>query len=193
MIIDLFRGKLVRLVKEEPDTIARSFSGWARDSEYMRLVDEDPVIMLSTKMIKQKMEDAEENFKGNLFYFHVKTLADDRLIGFVNLSVSRVFHRDAWVGIGLGDRDYWGHGYGTEAMQLALRYAFLELNLYRVTLDVFEYNPRAIRSYEKAGFTHEGRYRESIRKDGKWYDVLIMGILKDEWLARNKELDATLV
>jgi RimJ/RimL family protein N-acetyltransferase len=61
----------------------------------------------------------------------------------------------------------------------------MELNLHRVTLDVFEYNPRAIRSYEKAGFRHEGRQRQALVRNGKRWDLLEMGILCEEWLKLN--------
>jgi RimJ/RimL family protein N-acetyltransferase len=66
-----------------------------------------------------------------------------------------------------------------------LRFAFTEVNLRRVTLSVFEYNPRAIRSYEKAGFRHEGRLRKVLNKEGKRWDILLMGILREDWLERN--------
>ncbi|HQV63828.1 MAG TPA: GNAT family protein, partial [Anaerolineales bacterium] len=93
--------------------------------------------------------------------------------------------RNAFVGIGINNREDWGKGYGTEAMKLMLQFAFTEVNLYRVTLTVFEYNPRAIRSYEKAGFRHEGRLRGALLKDGKRWDVLYMGILCDDWMKLN--------
>jgi RimJ/RimL family protein N-acetyltransferase len=69
-------------------------------------------------------------------------------------------------------------------MQVILRFAFEELNLYRVSLDVFEYNPRAVRSYEKAGFSHEGRLRRCLNRNGRRWDLIYMGILRDEWFAR---------
>jgi len=67
-------------------------------------------------------------------------------------------------------------------MKVILNYAFSELNLHRVTLGVFSYNTRAIRSYEKAGFNFEGIERSVILRDGSRSDVIIMGILRDEWL-----------
>jgi RimJ/RimL family protein N-acetyltransferase len=82
------------------------------------------------------------------------------------------------VGIGLGDRNYWGRGYGTEAMRLVVNYAFAELNLARVGLEAFAYNTRAVRSYEKVGFSLEGRQREQMRRDGRRLDVVRMGILR---------------
>ena len=72
-------------------------------------------------------------------------------------------------------------GYGTEAVRLAVRFAFDHLNLQRVALSVQENNPRAIRAYEKAGFVHEGRLRREVYRDGRYYDVLQMGILREEF------------
>ena len=85
------------------------------------------------------------------------------------------------MGIGIGERDCWGKGYGTDAMRVVLRFAFVELNLHRVGLNVFEYNPRAIRSYEKAGFVEEGRLRGFLHRNNRRWDLIFMGILRDEW------------
>jgi RimJ/RimL family protein N-acetyltransferase len=70
-------------------------------------------------------------------------------------------------------------------MRVMLRYAFRELNLHRVTLTVFEYNPRAIRSYEKAGFVVEGRLRNWLNREGRRWDMIHMGILREEWETLN--------
>jgi RimJ/RimL family protein N-acetyltransferase len=67
-------------------------------------------------------------------------------------------------------------------MKLCLQYGFLELGLQRVSLGLHAYNPRALRSYEKAGFRMEGRTRQDVMREGKRTDTLWMGILRDEWL-----------
>jgi RimJ/RimL family protein N-acetyltransferase len=72
-------------------------------------------------------------------------------------------------------------------MNVLLRFAFTEVNLKRVSLGVFEYNPRAIRSYEKAGFRLEGRLRSLLHREGRRWDNLFMGILREEWLELNHE------
>ena len=129
------------------------------------------------KMAKGGMPDG--------FFFDIHAREDDKLLGFVGLWGPEWTHGDTIVSIGLGEPEYWGKGYGTEAMHLVLQYAFTELNLHRVTLFVFEYNARGIRSYEKAGFKHEGRIRQLMLRDGDRRDVLIMGVLREEWLAEN--------
>lgn len=183
---DLFRGELVRLTSEEPQTLAEVFSRWNRDSEYARLLDSDPQHLWSEKKWKESMEKDLDPDQTRNYFFHVRELAEDKLIGFVGLSPIWA-HGNVWVGIGFGEREYWGKGYGTDAMRLILRFAFMELNLHRVTLDVFEYNPRAIRSYEKAGFRHEGRRRQCLLRNGRRWDEIEMGILREEWLKLNEK------
>lgn len=178
---NLFCGQLVRLTAENPEVSGKTFSRWDRNSVYMRLLDTEPAVMWSAKKITAWFEEdlAKEQPEG--YFFHIRTLEDDRLIGFTGLFGIQWQHGDAWVSIGIGEPEYWGNGYGTEAMRLILRYAFEELNLFRASLGVFAYNPRAISSYEKAGFVFEGQGRQSIHRDGaRSYDIY-MGILRQEW------------
>ncbi len=86
-------------------------------------------------------------------------------------------------GIMIGEKSVWNHGYGTEAVRMLCKYGFNTLNLNRIFLHVFETNPRAIRTYEKAGFILEGRNRQGEYRNGKYFDVLIMSMLKSEFTA----------
>ena len=88
--------------------------------------------------------------------------------------------RAAELGILIGDKSFWNQGYGTESVRLLVQYGFNTLNLNRVYLHVFETNPRAIRAYEKAGFTLEGRERQAEFRDGKFIDVLRMSWLRED-------------
>jgi len=179
---DLLRGKLVRFTAEEPESRAKVEVRWQRDSEFHRLMDDGPLTFESEKKLKESFEKQLENgFQPRRYFFSVRTLDDDKLIGFLSIWMNPV-HSEGWVGLGIGDREFWGKGYGTDMMKLCLQYAFTELNLRRMSLGLMEYNPRALRSYEKAGFRLEGRTRKDIPRDGKRYDSFWMGILREEWL-----------
>lgn len=178
MTANLFTGKLVRLVTIDPDQHAEVIASWGKDSEYQRLLGSDICTLFTAKLMKEWWEKEEVGYE-----FMILTQTGDKPIGFLGLSGVNWSAGDAWVGIGIGERDYWGKGYGTEAFNLLLAFGFRELNLRRISLSVFEYNPRAIRSYEKLGFQQEGRQREWLNRGGKRWDLIFMGILRQEWEA----------
>jgi RimJ/RimL family protein N-acetyltransferase len=182
---DFLIGKLVRLTAEDPQVLAKASANWNQDSEYIRLLDARAANQVSAKKIAEWIEKDQEKIPPAEYLFGIRTLAGDNLVGFIDLEGVMFPHGDAFVGIGLGERSLWGKGYGTDAMKVILRYAFQELNLRRVSLDTFEYNPRAIRSYEKAGFIHEGCARAFLFREGKRWDMIFMGILREEWQALN--------
>jgi RimJ/RimL family protein N-acetyltransferase len=175
----LLQSQRVRLVAPNPETDGEALARWSRDSEFLRLFDSRPAQPEAVKQFTQHLKDWMT--PENTFLFLIRTLADDRLIGLVELEGIRWAHADGWLSIGLGERNDWGKGYGAEALQLILRYGFAELNLHRISLSVFEYNPRAIHTYEKAGFVVEGRMRQVLHRDGRRWDLIYMGILKEEW------------
>ncbi len=177
----LLKGDLVYLTVEDPQVLAEALSRWSLDSEYWRLAASDAALPRSSKSIKEWLEKEQDKDYPTLFMFAIRRLEDQQLIGEVDLDGVLWTHRESFVGIGLGERDYWGKGYGTDAMRVILKYAFSELNLQRISLNFFDYNPRARRSYEKAGFKEEGRCREFLHRDGKRYDLVFMGILRSEW------------
>jgi RimJ/RimL family protein N-acetyltransferase len=95
--------------------------------------------------------------------------------------------RSAEVGIFIGEKAQWNKGYGSQAMKLLLKIGFETLNLNRIALDVYETNLRAIRSYEKVGFVHEGRKRQGMYLEGRYVDILQMSVLREEWFASLKQ------
>ncbi len=179
---NLLQGTLVHLTVVEPQSLAEAISRWDRDSEFRRLLDSEPANQYSLKKLIEFCQKEQVDEPPSGYLFGICTLENDRLIGFTVLEGELFPHGEAFVGIGIGERELWGKGYGTDAMKVILRYAFLELNLRRVALDTFEYNPRAIRSYEKAGFAHEGRARGYLYREGRRWDLIFMGILWKEWL-----------
>jgi RimJ/RimL family protein N-acetyltransferase len=109
--------------------------------------------------------------------------AEDRLIGTTGLKGMDVRNHHAEFGIAIGDKTYWGKGCGTEATRLIIRHAFDTLNLNRVSLRVYEYNERALKVYQKVGFRIEGRLRQDTFLEGRYWDTVLMAVLRDEWEA----------
>jgi RimJ/RimL family protein N-acetyltransferase len=120
--------------------------------------------------------------------FVIADITDEAYIGQVNLDSIDWKNRVGRVGIVIGSTEYFGLGYGTEAMRLLIQFAFLEMNLNRLELDVYDFNERAIRSYLSCGFRQEGRLRERQYKNGRYVDVIQMGLLRSDWEGIRKGL-----
>jgi hypothetical protein len=100
----------------------------------------------------------------------------------LNASDTRMqHHRHSELGIKIVP-EHQNLGYGTEAIQWALRWGFLQANLHRIEITGFEYNKRALELYQRLGFKVEGRRREHLWFEGRYWDFIIMGMLKDEWI-----------
>jgi RimJ/RimL family protein N-acetyltransferase len=107
--------------------------------------------------------------------------ADEQFIGIcVLFQFDNVAHTCA-LGITIGDKSYWGRGYGRDVLKLLLDYAFRFRNMRRVYLTVNSTNQRAIRAYLACGFVEEGRLRQHVWSDGHYIDLIQMGILRNEW------------
>ncbi|MCE5241231.1 GNAT family N-acetyltransferase [bacterium] len=108
-------------------------------------------------------------------------IAEGQLIGSCGLHRIDPVSHNASLGIMIGEKEYWGQGYGTDAMLTLCAFGFGQMNLHRIGLHVFAFNPRGIACYEKVGFVHEGRLREAYYKHGAYQDLLEMGLLRDEF------------
>ncbi|WP_096911856.1 GNAT family N-acetyltransferase [Neobacillus jeddahensis] len=178
MLDDLFKGKLVKLTAAR-DTDAEEMARWHGNSDYLRNVDTDLAIPQSVHTLRE--QDTSKGNGSRTIEFRIRTLSDDALIGFVALHSIEWNNQTGFLAIGIGNPEFRGKGFGTDALQLILHYAFHECNLNRVGLDVISYNLQAIKAYERVGFQMEGAMRCAVLRDGKAYDRMIMGILRDEW------------
>lgn len=113
--------------------------------------------------------------------FMIVTKDTDELIGEVVLNEIDSINRSANIRIAIQGNKYRGKGYGTEAMMLMLRYGFETLQLHRIHLGVYAFNPRAIHVYEKIGFQREGIHRDSLFLNDAYHDMIMMAMLEDEF------------
>lgn len=181
METDMLKGSLIRLAAVEANEMAEAAARWERDSEFMRLSMLEPVNQFSVKKITDWLQKAQESDPPKGYEFAIRSLDSDRLVGNCGLGGEIFPHGEAYAGIGIGERELWNQGYGSDAMRVMLRYAFQELNLRKVSLTTGAYNPRAIRSYEKAGFVVEGKERGYFLREGQRWDMVYMSILREEW------------
>ena len=179
----MIRGKKTRLRALEKSDLAKVWE-WINDEEVMWFWGE-PCNTQSLAEVeqwfarlqevagyasKQFVIEAEEGTSiGRIFYEHLDTK-----------------HQRTEVGILIGQKEYWERGYGTDAMLAFLDYLFNELGLHRVYLRLQSYNARALKSYQKCGFTQEGILRHNTFTRGEYHDDLVMGILRDEFNQRHK-------
>jgi len=173
-------GANVVLRRHVPGNI-RAFQRWYSDPEVVRLTRYQDGPM--------RPEEIERFFAARALgadslAMAIHLRAGDRLIGTCALSQLDSDNGSALFHITIGEKDAWGRGYGTEATRLMLDHAFAGLGLHRIGLSVFSFNERAIRSYRSCGFVVEGRAREAIWRDGRWWDEIAMSVLDSDWTAR---------
>ncbi|MDF2840602.1 MAG: acetyltransferase [Clostridia bacterium] len=119
--------------------------------------------------------------QSDTYSFAIESIEEGKYIGGCGVNRLEWKNSVATVGIFIGDKNYWGKGYGTDAMKVLLKFIFEQMNINKVKLFVYSFNNRAVKSYEKCGFVREGLLRQEIFRDGKYQDVYIMAILKDEY------------
>ncbi len=178
MTTDLLRSPRVRLTAitaADLPAIAR----WYDDVTFARDFDSRPARPRTEAELAEWLQAQQKS--ATAFVFAIRLRENDELIGTVEIDGIQWAHRVGWLAIAIGPATRRGHGYGEEALRLALRFAFDELNLYRVQLTVFGYNERAIRLYERLGFQREGTYREYLERDGRRFDMYLYGLLRREW------------
>ena len=156
------------------------YAAWYGDPEIWHLTSWAPS-PLNRPAVEKLFEDRELSPVDDSFAIHVKD--EDEPVGVISLMNISDANESAELSVIVGHPDDRHQGYGTEAIELLLRYAFEELGLNRVGLSAFDFNDEAIAAYEKLGFAVEGRYRQAIKRNSRFHDAILMSIMKGEWQA----------
>ncbi|MGA8640593.1 GNAT family N-acetyltransferase [Candidatus Binatus sp.] len=170
------QGKLVRLrayEKSDADALFR----WFSDEEVTRWL-EPPAFR--SRAHQEKFIELAQASSDDAKYFAIETL-DGKLVGDCGLRFIDWKSRKAEFFITIGEKQFWGKGLGTDALRTVIRLAFDKMNLNRLWLTVLVDNPRAVRCYEKCGFVREGLMRQESYVDGKYRDVLLMALLREDY------------
>ena len=172
------QGDLVRLrgyEKSDADVLLR----WFSDNEVTEYLG--PVAIPMTRTFQERMIDESLAPDSPVKAFAIEALSGE-LIGDCGLREINWVSRKADLFITIGDKSYWGRGYGTDTVKILLRIAFEKLNLNSVWLTTLATNQRAIKCYEKCGFERQGLFRQNSFVRGKFVDVVPMGILREDWV-----------
>lgn len=155
------------------------FVRWFNDPELLRYLA--MYLPMSQAAAEEQWFEAQLNdSSGHVFVIETTDGVPIGNLGLVGIDSK---NGQAGCGISICEKPYLNQGYGTDALCTLLDFAFREMNLHRIFLQVFDFNERAIRCYEKLGFRHEARLREARFIEGRYVDELVMGLLREEWEA----------
>ena len=171
-------GKLVHLRAIERGDIP-TFVRWFNDPEVRAYLE--VYLPMSQAAEEQWFEQQLTNQSSHILGIET---ADGKLIGNTGLHAINWKDRKAELEIVIGEKDYWGKGYGGDAIEALLTFAFQQMNLHRIYLHVYAYNVRAQRCYARCGFCEEGRLREAHFHDGVYHDEFVMGLVREDFLKR---------
>jgi RimJ/RimL family protein N-acetyltransferase len=185
----LFEGQKVCLASIDHQWDAQIETRWTLDGNFQRLLGENILKPLSPAQLKKRYEEIEKenDEKGKGFYFTIRRLTEkkdqkqEQLLGFANLFNIEWSNGTGSLSLGIGDPGQRQKGYGQEALKLLLRYAFRELNLFRLSAQVPAYNMPALNLFRRANFKDEACQREVYHWAGKRWDGIYLGLLREEW------------
>jgi [ribosomal protein S5]-alanine N-acetyltransferase len=173
-------------VELRPHTLAslEPLLRWKNDIEIQRLSDGEARTFTREEVaarLERWMRPSDD-----IVHLAIGLVGREEPIGFLHLALIERAHRRCRLGIVIGEKDLWGRGYGHQAVVQAADHAFDVLELDRITAEVLADNTRSARLLESVGFAREGVMRESIYRDGQRVDELIFGLLRHEWIKRQR-------
>ncbi|MBN1877925.1 MAG: GNAT family N-acetyltransferase [Anaerolineae bacterium] len=175
---NILKGSQIRLTALNEDDLS-VVAHWYENAEFMRCFDALPCYPKTKATLGEWLKELQK--ASDAYVFAIRRQLNNILIGYIELEGILWTHRTGWLSIAIGEPGNWGQGFGTEALSLALNFAFNELNLYRIQATVFSYNERSDALFQKLGFQREGTFREFIQRDGQRYDMMLYGLLCHEY------------
>jgi RimJ/RimL family protein N-acetyltransferase len=177
MINPFLPGKNIYLRPVEI-TDAALIQKWHNDPELRKLGSGGE---LSTTKEKEEEDIKNTHSSKDQAYFMIVKKSDNKSIGFIRLNCLTGSSRNVWLRMIIGDKNSWGGNYASSALHAVLEWLFYELTIHRVSLETYSTNKRALRFFEKMGFKREGISREAHFADGRYYDIICFGLLKNEY------------
>jgi len=178
----MLNGFHVRLRAIEREDLPRLHELFDDDLELIARAEDTPPRPVSLAELEQRFDERLEEADRSVMRFAIEV--DGELIGECELHFIDHYRATCQLGVVLG-REYWGKGFGQDAVRALVGFAFRDLNMRKVGLEVLADDERAVGAYRSAGFVEEGRLREHSWFEGAYHDALVMGILREEWQERH--------
>ena len=176
----MYNGDLVKLRAYKEDDVERAVE-FINDEEVKKLLDSNIPFPMTKWQEEEwvKRRKAETNFT---YDFAIEDLDTGKYIGGCSINECNLKNRNCTIGIMIGDKNYWGKGYGSDALKVLIKFIFEEVNMDKIKLNVFSFNKRAISCYKKVGFKEEGLLKREIYRNGRYYDEVPMALFKEDWI-----------
>ncbi len=184
----LFESQNLRLTPVDLDKDSQAIASWTYELEIAASLREEqparPMAVFEVKKVYERWQkESDESRNQFLFAIRLRSTQNadsDPILGVLRINRIEWVHGAAYLDLVIADHSDW-QSYAREALELALRYAFDELNLFRVTAVIAEHNQDANNLYEEANFTLEVRQRQSVYWNKRSWDKLYFGLLRPEW------------
>lgn len=179
----MYKGKLVKLraYKEEDIENATKFINDEETKKFLCIGTPFPM----TKWEEESWVKSKKVGADNTYDFAIENLENGKYIGGCSINECDNKNRNCIIGIMIGDKQCWSKGYGSDALNVLIKFIFEELNLEKIKLSVFGFNERARACYKKVGFKEEGIFKKEIFRNGKYHDEIRMAIFREEWIEKN--------
>lgn len=172
------KGNLVYLKKLDKEYIEEYWNSYNNCSIESIIFTGTQQVFNKTNLEGYFENIASDNSRIDFLIFSKET---NKMVGEVVINDIYMGNRSGSMRIAINDKENFNKGYGSEAIILALNYGFAMLNLHRIELEVFPFNHRGIHVYEKIGFKREGIQRDGAFFNHRYYDMITMSILEDEF------------
>ncbi|MBQ9263876.1 MAG: GNAT family N-acetyltransferase [Clostridia bacterium] len=173
----MYEGKLVRLRAFDNSDLIKC-QDFSNDYEVMRGAS-GGILYPSTVEDTARAMNSNTSYTSGEYQFAIETKTDRVLIGQCGFIKVNWKNRVGELAILIGDKDYRGKGYGTDAVRTLIKFGFEELNLRKIKASVFDFNEPALRCYEKCGFEQEGTLKKEIYREGAYHDVVLLRLLRN--------------
>lgn len=178
-MINIYKGNLIRLRAYQENDIKKAYE-YMNDYEVIRNTSPGAIRAITFEEERDFINAAK--IRADLSYdFAIEDLQTGEYIGGCGIKNTNLKERTCELGILIGNKNYWGKGYGSDGIQVLLKVIFGELNFRKIKLGVFEFNKRAISCYEKNGFKIEGILKEELYREGKYHDIILMAMFKKDY------------